>query len=262
MNELVRRYLREGENFEEVWMLDETSEKEWKDVKRLIPHFPKGWFELSRVNAADRIDFTRDFWMGRLPFYPALHAAIEEFFDALDDVCVVAARDGDSWLLQLIYSFRDNSCFFRGMMPASEEELSDLGLELNLTLPKDWVGFMKIHNGFGKLGDLALLPIDNIPDARQRVMQMVRRAEEPLKSGAMFVDTGSLIPFYETFGLNSFQCFFADWYPGSEMGNVYFSGIDYTVSDTGHREEWEENGAFATFSEWLVSYLAGMDVAL
>ena len=47
------------------------------------------------------------------------------------------------------------------------------------------------------------------------------------------------------------------WYPGSEMGNVYLSGIDYTISDYRDRKEWADRLAFPTFLDWLAFYLEG-----
>ncbi len=112
--------------------------------------------------------------------------------------------------------------------------------------------FIKIHNGFGKLSELNLLNLEDIPSARRKIREMVLKAPHPVKSGETVVDPSSLVPFFEVSGLSSYQCFYADWYPGNEMGNVYFSGIDYTVSNTSKREAWYDNGAFPTFLEWLL----------
>ena len=80
--------------------------------------------------------------------------------------------------------------------------------------------------------------------------------------GEASLDPHSLFPFYEEYGLGSFQCFNAEWYPGSEMGNVYFSGIDYTLSDISDRSTWSENLAYPTFLEWLTEFLEGMNTSL
>ena len=81
-------------------------------------------------------------------------------------------------------------------------------------------------------------------------------------SGGKGVDPGALIPFYETLGLDSFQCFYRDWYPGSEMGNVNFSGMDSKVSELTDKNNWNDNLAFSTFSEWLAFYMQGMDLCI
>jgi len=261
MNALVRRYLNEEANLEEALILSEEPDRAWDEVSRLAPSTPRGWYELSRVPAEDRVEFTRAFWLRRLPFHPKAHREISSFFSSLDDVGVVLARKKDSWSPELLYSLMDNSCFFRGMPPAKEEQIEELKNELDFSFPADWAAFVKIHNGFGKLSEMDLLKIEDIPTARRKVLDLLYKAAQPVKSGETAIDPRSLVPFFEASGLSSFQCFYADWYPGNEMGNVYFSGIDYTVSDTARPDRWGESGAFATFLEWLASYLEGMEIA-
>ena len=261
MNALVRRYLYEDANFEEVLVLSEGPARDWSEIERLAPNLPRGWFELSRVPSEDRVEFSRAFWLKRLPFNVKAHAAISDFFSSLDDVGVVLTKKKDVWTPQLVYSFMDNSCFFRGLPPASESQIEELKEELDFAFPNDWISFAKIHNGFGKLSELDVLQMDEIPTARRKVMEMLIKAPQAVKSGEKVIDPSSLVPFFEASGLSSFQCFYADWYPGNEMGNVYFSGIDFTVSDASRREAWGDNGAFPTFLEWLASYLEGMEIA-
>lgn len=261
MNALVRRYLYEDGNFEEVLVLSEGPAKDWSEIERFAPNLPRGWFELSRVPSEDRVEFSRAFWLKRLPFNIKAHTAISDFFSSLDDVGVVLSKKKDSWVPQLVYSFMDNSCFFRGLAPASDFQIDELKEELDFAFPSDWIAFTKIHNGFGKLSELDVLNIEEIPMVRRKVMEMLIKAPQAIKSGEKVIDPSSLIPFFEASGLSSFQCFYADWYPGNEMGNVYFSGIDSTVSDVARREAWGDNGAFPTFLEWLASYLEGMEIA-
>src|SRR3989344_8750593 len=147
MNALVRCFLYEKANFEEVFVLSEGAQKSWADIERMTPEMPRGWFELSRISPEDRVEFVRTFWQSRLPFQPKTHEAITRFFACLDDVGVVLTKTGEEWTAQLIYSFLDNSSFFRGLPPASQTDLSELRSELNLPMPSDWTAFMKIHNG-------------------------------------------------------------------------------------------------------------------
>ncbi|MBM3184403.1 MAG: SMI1/KNR4 family protein [Chlamydiae bacterium] len=261
MNALVRRFLYEDANFEEVLILLESDAKKWSEIERIIPEMPKGWFELSRVPSEDRIEFVRAYWQGRLPFQPKAHAAINRFFASLDDVGVVLTKEKGKWTAQLIYSLMDHSSFFRGLPPVSEKDLADFRNELNVPFPNDWTSFVRIHNGFGKLSEIELLPVQEIPESKRRLMESFARHGKTVKSGQTIVDPSSLFPFYEVTELSSFQCFYADWYPGNEMGNVYFSGMDESLSDITRIEEWGENGAFLTFLDWLVSYLEGMEVA-
>lgn len=264
MNSLVRNFFagKEEPSFKEVLFLNEMPDAKWDDVSKKAPDLPRGWFELSRVSAVDRIDFTRDFWLDRIPYHPSAHPSFFEFFEQLDDVVVVLTRRKDDapFEAQLVYSLADNSTFFRGYPPARDNDLQELKVEVEVSLPHDYLSFMRIHNGFGKLSEMGLLEVGEIAHARRRVMDLLIQTDKRVKSGDVDVDPGALIPFYESLGLASFQCFYTDWYPGSEMGNVYLSGIDYILSDVSDKKAWTENLAFPTFSEWLAYYLQGMNL--
>lgn len=264
MNSLVRQFFTESKevSFKEVLFLSDEKSVDWEQVIRMAPDLPRGWFELSRVATQDRIEFTRDYWLDRIPYHPNAHPAFFEFFETLDDVTVVLTRSDEDEPMnaELVYSLADNSCFFRGRPPSREQDLNELKTEIGVSLPRDYLSFMKIHNGFGKLSEMGLLELEEIAHARRRVMDLLLQTEKRVKSGEVDVDPGSLIPFYEALGLSSFQCFYTDWYPGSEMGNVYLSGIDYTLSDVSDKKGWVENLAFPTFSEWLAYYLQGMNL--
>ncbi len=264
MNSLVRQFYTENKerSFKEVLFLSEEAGDSWEEISKKAPDLPRGWFELSRVASQDRVEFTRDFWLDRIPYHPNAHPAFFEFFDTLDDVSVVLTRmdEDEPMNPELIYSLADNSSFFRGKPPCKELDIHELKSEIQVNLPRDFFAFVKIHNGFGKLSEMGLLEIQEIAHARRRVMDLLLQTEKRVKSGDTDIDPGSLIPFYEALGLSSFQCFYTDWHPGSEMGNVYLSGIDYTLSDVSDKKAWVENLAFPTFSEWLTYYLQGMNL--
>ena len=261
MNSLVGQYFREGPNFEKVIFLNERSELSWDDIVEITPDFPRGWFELSRISIENRRDFIYDFWLDRLPFNVNAGPALGRFFEKLDDVGVVLSCSRGIWTSELVYSLSDNSSFFRGSIPASFPDLEEAKMSLGLSLPRDYLAFAKIHNGFGRLSEMGLLKLDELGDAKRRLSQLILKTDQLVKSGPVSVDPGALSPFYEVYGLDSFQCFYADWYPGSEMGNVYFSGIDYAVSDISNPKIWGDNLAFTTFLEWLAYYLEGMSPA-
>jgi len=264
MNSLARQFYEKGNesNFQEVLFLSEDRYASWTEIAEKAPDFPRGWFELSRISPEERVEFIRDFWFDLLPYHPYAQSAIAEFFSRVDDVAPIIARKDDELQPEMVYSFADNSTFFRGLPPATEEDLREFRREIGLPLPRDYLSFNRLHNGFGKLSEIGVLKIEDVGVARQRVKDLLFNAEKSVRSNGRPVDPGSLIPFYETYGLSSFQCFYADWYPGSEMGNVYLSGVDYTISDTSDRKSWAENLAFPTFLEWLAYYLEGMSVSL
>jgi len=264
MNSLIRQFFtgNKENQFKEVLFLSEESNATWEAISRIAFDLPRGWFELSRLSPQDRIEFTRDFWLDRIPYHPSAHPAFFEFFDQLDDVAVVLMRRREEEPLdsELVYSLADNSSFFRGKPPCTEGDLHDLKSEIELNLPHDFLSFVRIHNGFGKLSEMGLLEVEEIAPVRRRVMNMLMQTEKRIHAAGLEVDPAALIPFYETLGLSSFQCFYTDWYPGNEMGNVYLSGIDYTLSDVSDKKMWAENLAFPTFSEWFAYYLQGMDL--
>jgi len=266
MNSLVREFFKVGNgeapHFQEVIFLSETK-LSWEEISKRAPDLPRGWFELSYLPTEDRIEFTRDFWLDRLSFNPAAYPLFLEFFDRLDDVGVVLSRTREDEPLasEIVYSLKESGSFFRGQPPAEERELQELKREIPLTFPRDYLRFFKIHNGFGKLSEMGLLKVEDIVEAKERVAELLLKTTHSVRSNGKLVDPSALLPFYEAIGLSSYQCFYADWYPGSEMGNVYLSGIDYTISDTTEKKAWAENLAFATFSEWLAYYLQGMNVS-
>lgn len=266
MNSLVRQFFTGNEErpFKEVVFLNEQPNAVWEEVCKKAPHLPRGWFELSRVTPQDRVEFTRDFWLDRMPYHPVAHPAFYEFFEQLDDIVVVLTkkREEDLFESQLVYSLADNSTFFRGNPPCKERDLQEFCTEIGVALPRDYISFMRMHDGFGKLSEMGLLEVEDLSYAHRRVMDLMIQTDHRITSQGNVVDPAALIPFYETLGLSSFQCFFTDWYPGSEMGNVYLSGIDYTLSDLADKKAWSENLAFPTFSEWLVQYLQGMNLCL
>ena len=224
---------------------------------------PRGWFELSRVSCSDRVEFLYDFWMSILPYHPTATEIIRDFFSRLDDIGIVLCRQSkeEPFRCELIYSLKDNSSFFRGLPPAPEELMQQTWKELGQEFPRDFQSFLHLHNGFGKLTELGLLPIEEIAEEKRKLVEMIVRHDKPLRSGEALIDPHYLYPFYEDYG-GGCQCFSAEWYPGSEMGNVYFSGIDYIVSDTSEQAKWAEQMAYSSFLEWLGGFLSGMSRAL
>ncbi len=268
MNSLVRQFFSTEEedrevHFREVIFVNRETDLSWEVAQTKAPKLPRSWFELSRISTRDRIDFTRDLWLDLLSFHPKAHDSISRFFQSLDDIEVVLHRQSEEepFSAELVYSLADNSSFFRGLPPLSGTEREALREEVLWDLPRDYWTFNRIHNGFGKLSELGLLQVEEITDERAKIVNTQVSSEQALHSGDVVVDPGTLIPFFISFGLASYQCFYADWYPAHEMGNVYLSGIDNTISDITDPELWSENLAFPTFVEWLAVYLQGMDDA-
>lgn len=261
MNTLVddfyRKKKKEEPSFHAAIFLAESQES-WEEASQKTPDLMRGWFELSRLPTADRIEFVRDFWQSSLPFHPSFHPYLADFFAKLDDVGVVLsqAKENSPWAVEMVYSLNDNRSFFRGLPPCDEMGLEELKSSVPYSLPRDYLAFLRIHNGFGKLSEMGFLEAGQLPAAKERLVEQILNSEQVLRINDKIIDPGSLIPFYEA-GLGSYQCFCTDWYPGNEMGNVYLSGIDYTISNYLDRKGWADQLAFPTFLEWLAFYLEG-----
>ncbi len=257
MNSLVKNhYEKSSVLFSDVICLSEEK-LSWEEMQQKIPSFPKGWFELCSLSKEDRIEFTKEYWLKTLPFVPKAHPKISRFFQGLDDlgVYVFLPKNQDTWQAEFIYSLSNEACFFRGGFLGEEGLIQSLNQKMGYVLPKDYLAFFQIHNGFARHNDIGILCLEQVASCQK---QLEKTLMDP---GKKFVPTvlygkDSLIPFYECFGLHSFQCFFKEWYPSSEIGNVYFSGVDYTISN---KAKGEEDLAFESFSEWLAFYLEGRE---
>ena len=254
MNPLAKKYYETG-GFQEVLFLSEKT-FDWETLSFKVPELPRSWYELAYVPLKARIEFLSNLWGDHFTYHPIASAAISHFFSSLDDVEIALIKNESLYSVEMVYSMKDNCSFFRGFPPVTEQDIRIFQMETNPDLPKDYCSFFLLHNGFGKLSEMGLLQMSEIPSANEKVTTLLQNQSN--REGRL-IDPKTLIPFFETMG--SFQCFFSDWYPNSEMGNVFLSGINYTVSDTTNSGMWEEECAFPTFLEWLSRYLRGMNIS-
>lgn len=268
MNKNVFQYYQEssGEDsvsghFHKVIALHESPGSDWEMMLELAPTLPRGWYELSRLSSAYRIEFVRDYWMAKLPYHPQFVEFLQLFFENLDEVGIYLTQQvyGDPFEVQMVYSLKGDSSFFHGSPPCTEEVLKQLNVSPEIVLPEDYLAFLQIHDGFSKYTDTGLIKVKNFTEVGQAFQFFLSEKEALLTTTHEPIDPKRLIPFYESFGLHCYQCFFADWYPQQEMGNVYYSGIEHSLSDIGTRSLWAENLAFPTFLDWLLFYLKGVD---
>lgn len=246
-------------HFHKVIALHETPGLEWESLKQLAPFLPRGWFELSRLSLEDRVDFTREYWLSTLPFSgdSGLEKRLEEFFETVEEIgfyLTQLKKDGP-FDVHMVYSLKNEAGFFQGGPPVSEEVLQTLNARFgHLNFPSDYLAFLKIHDGFSKYTDTGLIKSRDMAQVYQRLQHLL--TEEILVTpDGQVVNPESLIPFYESFGLHCYQCFYSDWYPDEEMGNVYFSEHDRSLSNFLDPHTLEENLAFPTFLKWLIFYL-------
>lgn len=256
-------YGREGPNahFYRVIALHHEPDLDWEELSQKIPLLPRGWFELSRLPTEDRIEFTRAYWMAKIPFISPNESHLEErldtFFQSLDDIEIFAtqSKPDHPFDVHMVYGLKEATGFFHGSPPAADLALDNLRKQFaHVNLPPDYLAFLQIHDGFSKYTDTGLIKSRDMARVFQQLQHLL--SEEILvRPDGQGIDPSSLIPFYESFGLHCYQCFYADWYPEEEMGNIYFSENDRTISNFLDRNHLEENLAFSTFLGWLVFYL-------
>lgn len=250
-------------HFHHVIALHDEPYLEWSKAAEIAPSLCRGWYELAQLPVQDRIEFTRDFWLATLSYHPDINDFLMKFFASLDDVGIFLTQQKyeDPFIAHLVYSLADNSGFFHGEGGAKEADIINLQKEFpNYILPADYLAFFKIHSGFAKQTDTGITPLSKMKENYQVFQQKLQEGEEPIiTSKGAFVNPESLIPFYESYGMPFFQCFWGEWYPDQEMGNVYYSALARLICSCEKKEESAETMAFQTFNDWLMFYLEKID---
>lgn len=244
--------------FHKVVALHEAPDASWVELSKTVPSLPKGWFELSQLESQERIDMLHSFWISTLPFCPHIIEKLAPFFEKLDDIGIFLVQEAfdDPWRVEMVYSLKEDGGFFRGRPPATQEQLYDLQkLYPDIILPEDYLAFLKIHNGFSKATDTGLIPADEFEERLSAYKALFSHDEIPTTTSGKSVNPHSLIPFYESFGMPYYQCFWSDWWPEQEMGNVYFNGLTKQISSVDCKQPEEEQMAFKSFTDWLFFYL-------
>jgi hypothetical protein len=261
MNSHVRRFYRKYIDeevpvrfYHEVIALHEHPRMSWEETKSKAPSLPKGWYELALLAAEDRIEFTKEFWLSALPFISHVHAFLNGFFDRLDDIGVylVQQQFDSPFECELVYSLRDDSSFFHGLPPA-DEKIEGLKIAFSDVLPNDYLAFLNIHDGFSKHSDTGIIRSSQLFSAYEKLQDRIQN--EVIYSGKKMIEPRELIPFYESFGQPSFQCFYLGWTPMDSVGNIFYSMAEGKISDVQDPKCWDENMAFPTFLDWLIFYL-------
>lgn len=246
-------------NFHRVVPLHESPELGWEELSKKAPALPRGWFELAQLSREDRIEFTHEFWESRLEYYPHLSEFFDNFFKGLDDVGIYITQKlyDQPFEAQLVYSLDGDSGFYRGSPPATDDQVVDLQFSFpDITFPSDYIAFLQVHNGFYKTTDVTGLgSTEEMKSNYEHFQQLFDEGEVIYSKNNLPVNPKTLIPFYESFGMPYYQCFWSEWYPEHEMGNVYFSGKLKQISDISSGGKSIEHLAFATFTEWLMFYL-------
>lgn len=247
-------------NFHRVIPLHNAPDMDWKTISAIAPALPRGWYELCQLSVSDKIEFTLSYWLTKLPFHPKWSHFISQFFGSLDDIAVFLTQKKmeSPFEAQMVYSLAENRGFFRGGAPCGEKEITDLQkLFPDYILPNDYLTFLQIHDGFCKTTDCTgIISTKQMPQKFQEFQKMVENLGQLTTRSGKWVDPKSLIPFYESFGMPYYQCFWAYWHPIEGMGNVYYSSSAHTISEADEADPLcPERLAFPTFIDWLMFYL-------
>lgn len=245
--------------FYDVIPLHEHPELTFAQAQSKAPTLPKGWYELARLKTNDRIEFVGEFWLSKLPYHPKLKESISIFFSRLDDIGIFLTQEksGMPHEATMVYSLRDDGGFYRGAPPCSYDQCLVLQSQFpEFIFPGDYMAFLQIHNGLHKTIDVTgLIPSQNIRKTYDNLQDIIRR-QEPLKTTkGKIIDAQMVIPFYESFGLPAFQCFWGEWHHELGMGNIYLSLNERIIADPRTGEHGADNLAFPTFTDWLLFYL-------
>jgi hypothetical protein len=247
------------QHFHQVIALHESTDLEWETLADKAPFLPRGWYELSQLSGKDRIEFSHDYWQSRLfsPESAGLKSRLSEFFEDLEEIgiYVTQSRRGAAFDAHMVYSLKEARGFFQGGPPASEEMLSTLKKQFShFSLPSNYLAFLQIHNGFNKYTDIGLIPTRDMVQVYQKLQHLLAEAILIAPDGKV-IDPQNLIPFYESIDLHCYQCFYTEWSPEGEIGNLYFSESQRSISNFHSELHQKENLAFPSFFEWLMFYL-------
>lgn len=233
----------------------------WEEIQQLVPTLPRGWYELSQFPQEDRIEFTRGFWLSKLPISGSRleieEQKIEEFFDSLESIEVFATQVKAPFPYEthMLYTLKNGLGYFQGGPPVPPHQFEAVKKQFaQFPLPNDYLAFLEIHDGFSKYTDTGMIRAQELART-YRKLQEILDGEDLIRPDGEVIDSMKLIPFYESYGLHSYQCFYAEWFPENEMGNVFFSTFDYSVSNFLDKERLYANLAFPSFVSWLGFYL-------
>lgn len=260
MSDSIEAYYSPGEgHFHRVIVLHESPHLSWEEVSRQAPLLPRGWYELSRLPLEDRLEFTKDYWFSRLPFQDLdenrLELRLERFFKKMEHLGIYITQTSSSQPFEshMVYGFEDMKTFFHGSPPARKEMIAAFCQQFGIfNFPPDYLAFMEIHDGFCKYTDTGLIKIKDIAKTYLKFQQILSE-EVLLGPEGEGINPAHLIPFYESSQLHSYQCFYADWYPSGEMGNIHFTEEEGTLSHS--LSHPEITSSFSTFLNWLLHYL-------
>lgn len=260
-SEYFREFCDDGSTgtFHCIIPLHKAPDIAWRSISAQVPTLSKAWFELAQLTTEDRIEFLHQFWESKMIYHRHLSEFLDIFFGSLDDlgIFITQKKYDDPFVPQIVYSIRDNGGFYRGSPPATDEQITNLqNLFPNVILPSDFLTFLQIHNGFYKTTDsTGIMTTETMRANYEEFQGFFAENDFIYTQDKKPIDPKKLYPFYKSFGMPYYHCFWAEWYPENEMGVVYYSSDTKTVSDVSDEGVTMEHLCFPTFTDWLMFYL-------
>ena len=240
--------------FYEFIMMDDSMEMSWKKIYEIAPDFPRSWYELCNLSISNRVEFIYEFWKATLPYMPKFSDFLNDFFSKVNDVAIFLTKNfpKGAYKIEMVYSLENNS-FFRGQIGASEKDLKSLNLHFENILPNDYLSFLKIHNGFAKSADIGIIPTSEINMYFKKIQELIINSQQRLICGNNNnIEPSSIIPFYQSFNRNAYQCFCVEWAPKGSLGNIYYSADRSRINQNSDLLGYL---SFNTFIDWMMFYL-------
>ena len=206
VNEFFHEFYGESPsvNYYKVIRLHQSS-LNWEEVKEKVPHICKGWFELSHVKKDERLEFIEQFWESKLIKFPNFCQFLEKFFRDVEDIEVYLTQKTSDhpFESQLVYSLKGNQGFFRGHLPANDEQIELVRTMFpGTTFPHDYIAFMQIHNGFHKSTDITgITPLEKLREGYDAFQALFEKNDMLFTKNKTIIDPSRLIPFYTSFGM-------------------------------------------------------------
>lgn len=229
---------------------DQYVDKQQTSGRRLA-QISKGWLELLRLSSLDRITMVKLFWQHVLRGSDLMHAAIDQFFHLVTRLDVCLLQDKHRYMPSVIMLYELGERCYLGYPPlinTEEDLLSKLhhfpGLGDDL-----FTRFFFLHNGFRMPHDHGIFPDTMWSRVHYEIHHMLEN------DGDQDWYLSGLFPFYGYEQNFHYRCFLFD----PEIRREYSSPsiiLDCNRAQNWFWDQfWLDPNFYASFEEWLVSYL-------
>ena len=213
----------QGKRFANMIALHVQKEMTWDEAHERAPSFPKGWWEFSKLSKGIKREFIRDFWFNALPYLPHIYQFLDSFFAKVKEIGVYLAQDSKQEIFEPLLCYQLENQIFWGRPPLLEKERQTFKNKVQFPFPEDFLDFLCIHNGFSKGEETGIFSTHAMCKEDSVFRERLEQISKKIQLEGEEVDPQLLFPFYCSSCLDVYQCFYKDWYPDGEVGNVLCS---------------------------------------